>query len=126
MKKVLLTTLIALSVGSAYAQIDDGDERGSKHGMKHRGDPVAHLTEKLNLTEDQAAEITAIFEESRAMHKEIQGTVQEDHCAVRDNTRSELAAVLTDEQLAEFETMQSKRAMRGRHLGMPRFANCEA
>jgi hypothetical protein len=126
MKKVLLTTLIALSVGSVYAQPDADGVRGERHGLKHRGDPVAHLTEKLNLSEDQAAQVSAILEESRAMHKEIQGTVQEEHCAVRENTLSELAAVLDDEQLAHFEDMQSRRAMRGRHHGMPRFANCEA
>ena len=125
MKKTLLTALIALSLGSAQAQTDAGNERGKKHGMHHRGDRIAHLTEKLDLTDEQAAEVTAIIEESKALHMEIQASVQDEHCAVRENTLSDLAAVLNDEQLAQFEEMKDKRMNRGLRGGMHRFANCE-
>ena len=126
MKVVALTaSLVLLSVTSLHAQDGDGKQRGGNHGFRHGGDPLTHLTEQLNLDDQQADEVAAIFEESRALHREIQASVQSEHCAVRENTIQELASVLNEEQMAELESLQSQRRNRGSILGMPRFANCE-
>lgn len=126
MKTIVMTTLaVLLTATSVYAQPDGGMERGGKHGGKHRGDPVAHLTEKLNLSDEQVTEVQAIFEESRAQHMAIQSSVRDEHCAVREQTHAQLKAVLTEEQMTQFDAMEGKRMGRGRQHGMPKFADCD-
>lgn len=126
MKKILITTLIMFSIASVQAQSEPGDERGRKHGGKHRGDPITHMTEKLGLSDEQALEVATIFEESRAQHKAIQDSVRDEHCAVHEETMLELSTVLSEDQMAEFDALQSKRKNSGRQHGMPRFANCDS
>jgi len=126
MKKAIITAFVVmLTAGTLQAQDDSGNARGDKHGAKHRGDPIAHLTEALNLSEDQAIEVATIMEESRAQHMAIQASVRDEHCAVREDTQTQIAAVLDDDQLAQFEDMHSQRKYRGRGHGMPRFADCD-
>jgi len=103
----------------------------------------ARLVEELNLTEEQQAEIQAIFEarraeiddiltdeqqaDFRAVYSEVQD-VREAIAAVDDLTdaqkealqgvvqssRSDLSAVLTDEQLAELRTLIQQHRRRDR------------
>ena len=99
MKIVTFTAvLIMLSATVVYAQTDSGYDRGDRHAGHHRSDPVARLTEKLNLSEDQAIEAAVILESSHAQHRAVQESVREEHCAIRENTMDELAYVLSDEQ----------------------------
>ncbi|HKJ16081.1 MAG TPA: hypothetical protein VJ984_01865 [Xanthomonadales bacterium] len=125
MKKVIMTlAVLMLAATSAQAQTSSDDTRAGKGG-KHRGDPVARLTQALDLSDDQAMEVSVILEESRDQHRAIQESVQAEHCAVRQNTHDQLSTVLTEEQMTKFEQMKTRRMNRGRHEGMPRFANCE-
>ena len=127
MKKIAMTVAVmVLSVSSLQAQDTSGKERGGKHGKHHRGDPIVHLTKKLNLSADQATEVEAILEASRARHRAIQESVKDEHCAVRDTMLNELAVVLDDEQMAEFEGMHKQGKVSGRQHGMPRFAKCDS
>jgi Spy/CpxP family protein refolding chaperone len=125
-KTVLAIALIFLTAASLQAQTGPGRDQGGMHGKKHRGDPMTHLVEALDLSDDQAQEVAVILEDSRAQHRAIQESVRDEHCAVRDNTHNELAAVLTEEQLADFENLQNQRKYHGgRQQGMPGFAKCD-
>ena len=127
MKTIAITAaVILLSATTLHAQTDTGDDRGGRHAGKHRGDPLTHLTEKLNLSDDQVVEVAVIFEESRAQHHAVQENVREEHCAIREITFNELATVLSDEQLVQFEDLHNQRKYQGgRQHGMPKFADCE-
>lgn len=120
MKTLILTTTVALFAATGLQAQDRGN-----HDNKHRGDRLTHLAERLDLTESQAEEVAAIFEDSRAQHKEVQASVKDEHCAIRENTIAELSEVLDEEQMAELESLREKRGGRRFNHGMPRFANCE-
>ncbi len=126
MKKTVMTLVVLILTATSVHAQTDGPDRHKGKGGKHRGDPVERLADALDLTDDQAVELTVIMEESRARHRAIQESVQAEHCAVRENTFAELASILTEEQMAQFEQMESKSKNHGRRHGMPKFANCES
>lgn len=125
MKRAIMTlAIIMMAATSLQAMAGDDNTRKGK-GDKYRGDPIARLTDALELSDEQAVDVATILEDSRAQHRAIQESVEDEHCAVRENTYNELASILTEEQMARFEQMESKRKSHGRRQGMPRFANCE-
>ena len=87
MKKFLIPGVVALSLAAGGAlACNKGEKR------------VQRLTEKLNLTEEQAAQVQEFFSEKRETmhaHREEQRAI----------TLNQLSTVLSEEQLAEFEEM---------------------
>lgn len=153
MKKLTLAALMipALMVGN-MAVADRGDyercegKRGeySEH-KKHRGEKMAkRIAKRLDLSEQQAESLQALFAQKRDDRQERRDQMQQMHQAVRDldpnaadykkqlelakrnaadfamarveekaQMRVEIAKILTDTQLAEFDQMMEKR--KGRH-----------
>lgn len=82
--------------------------------------PIDHLTEKLDLSDEQAATIAALFEEHRNyVHNEIQWRDEEGspNPDARDQVRAarealdhEILAVLDADQARQYETMKERRA----------------
>jgi hypothetical protein len=118
-----LTVFIALFFALAMSPLmaeppEGGHERGGKrhHGQRTERNPGEHLTEALGLSEDQAAEIDAIFAAQRAEHEAIRESHQEqreafmaERCARRADVEAQIANVLDDDQLTQFEDMKAKR-----------------
>lgn len=63
------------------------------------------LTRHLDLTEEQQAQAQAIFEAKKPKMEALREQMQ----ALRDETDSEIKAILTPEQATEFEAMKAKR-----------------
>lgn len=107
MKKTLIAlTLAAIIPAAAYAASDG-------RGHHTRGPHIERLAERLELSEEQQAKVRTLFEEQREQHQ-----------AMREQMRSKMAEVLTQEQIAKMEAMRemhkekrmNKRAHRkGRH-----------
>jgi len=86
--------------------------------------PVDHLSERLNLSEEQESTIAALFAEHRDyMHNEIQWRdadgnpdpeARERAQAAREALHHEIVAVLDAEQAERFEQMKERREHRGR------------
>ena len=95
---------VVLSVG-AYAYPGNG-----KHG--------ARLAEALDLTDDQKANVEAIFEAHRERRQELRELDRKERREaaqlLRQDLRSDLSAVLTTEQLAKFDAMKAQRKDRKR------------
>ena len=139
MKLAVFTALVfSLAMSPLVAEPPEGGhERDGQrhHGARGSRDPSGHLTEALGLSEDQAAEMQAIFEAQRADHEAMREAQEEqreafmaERCARKAEVEGQIAGILTDEQLVQFEEMKAKRADRaGRHEeGAERMAAHEA
>lgn len=121
-----MALLIIAGAGVALAQPPGG--RMDPAQMVER--QVTNMKDRLKLTDDQAAKIKPIIEESMKSTREIfekygppqqgQGPSEEMRTAMqksREETNKKIAAVLNDDQKKEFEKMMSER--RGMGMGGP-------
>ena len=107
-KLITLLTASTLVLGSfVYLEAKDADDFG--HGPKHfrmKGDMLAHLSEKLDLTADQKAKVQPIIDQAKpqleAIHKEAMEKVR----ATLENAGAQIRPLLTPEQQAKFDAMK--------------------
>jgi len=105
MKRSLLSfALLALVSVSGHAQ--------ERNGPGPRHDPVARMTEELQLSKTQATQLADIMNDARAQHETLQTTGRAEHCAIRAKTQSQIADILTDEQYTRFEELRTERQAR--------------
>lgn len=105
-KAALLTSAIALTVAtSAYAERSNECSKGK---MQKRGPSIAHLQEKLELTDKQADSLKVLFEEQRAKQKALRKAHKEN----RDIMHEKISNILTKEQMEEFKEMKPKKPHR--------------
>ena len=101
----LIALFLAIAVGTASAQ-----QKGQPGaGPQGQDGPHMRLIEELALDELQAAEIQAIFEESRAMHDEERAICYENNASIRDETHAAVMSILTAEQQVRFEELNALR-----------------
>jgi hypothetical protein len=91
MKTILITLIITLVSLNSFAD-DPRDKR------------INHMSEQLDLSEEQIEKIRTIFESK----KEKRQAIHEQMKALRSETNSEISATLNDEQREKFEKMQQK------------------
>lgn len=75
-------------------------------------DQVKAMTERLNLTTDQAAKIDSILTASQAKVKELFQAGDVDRAAIRkimEDSNTEVQKLLDEKQKAEFQKMQEER-----------------
>ena len=94
-----MKTVIALIISAAIAIPVLASPHGDgSHMMKG-------LTRHLDLTEEQQAQVQAIFEAKKPRMEAIHEQMK----ALKEETDSEIKAILTPEQQKQFEAMQEKR-----------------
>lgn len=103
MKKLLLISTVLLSTQLAYA---GGGERPH---FKHRELPsveqrVERMSKMLDLTDEQAVQITAIMNSRDEEMKNLMSSMKE----LREQQREDISAVLTDEQKEKLSKRFSK------------------
>lgn len=123
--QLALIALLTLATFSAVAQ-QNGGHRGERDG--HRGPPdaemrVARMTQKLNLTDEQSAQLLVVMQEidreRDALKQQAMEQIEPELCEMRLRSEAEVAQILTDEQLATMETLkenkpESRHGRRGR------------
>jgi len=102
MKKIITIGLAAaglIATTWVYAEYKPGHTGDGKkvEWQQHEDRRVEHLKSELNLTPDQEAKIRAAFE---SLHEKVH--------ALREETRKNIAALLTPEQRTKFEQMKEK------------------
>lgn len=108
-KKIAATLAIIVAVTTMGAASMTMAKEGKSHS---RGISVEKLTEKLTLTTEQQAQVAAIIEE----HKAEKAALREERKAQRDAFKTSISELLTEEQLAEFESMKKgKKGKKGHH-----------
>jgi Spy/CpxP family protein refolding chaperone len=112
MKRNLLTlaAMGAIALGGiAFSQAENG-ANWAGHGRWHgHGNPLARMTQSLNLTSDQQAKVQPILDQAKpqivAIHQEAMQKTKE----VMDNAMSQIRPLLTPEQQKKFDAVQKAR-----------------
>jgi hypothetical protein len=97
---------------------ENGDGNGG--GVQRRGGPaerMAGMANRLGLTLEQQIRALELFDAQRLDRERMRSRMFEDYgeeiCAQRELHRQEFRALLTDEQLALHDQMQTRRERRG-------------
>jgi Spy/CpxP family protein refolding chaperone len=102
--------------GSATVEQPPPAAGGENERLERR---LAHMKDRLELTDEQVALIRPIFERMRAERQRVRDLPNEERReamrALHEQMRTELEGVLTPEQLAEAETMRRGFGRHGRH-----------
>jgi flagellar motility protein MotE (MotC chaperone) len=92
---------------------------------------ITRLTDRLVLTEEQAAEIEPIIKESIEKKREVfdkygekrqefRQTMRDEMQAIGDETHKQLSNILTDEQIEDLRTIkEERRARMNKWIGRP-------
>jgi Spy/CpxP family protein refolding chaperone len=109
----ILAALLLVALSATARQ--DGETRGGRSG--HRGPPdaemrVAKMTQKLNLNDEQSAQLLAVMQANEAEKKALKDQVMEqlepEFCDLKFRTEAEIAGILTDQQLVQLEEDKAK------------------
>lgn len=74
---------------------------------------------RLKLNDQQVAKLNSIFDDTRARVREVQQRSKPELEAIHKDQIAKVRAMLTPEQLAEYEKMQKEREARQRQNGRP-------
>ena len=109
----------SLSAASAMAQAPTPDATPMQHHMQH--DPhrqAGHLSKRLGLSADQTAKIEPILAQRRdqamALRQDTSLTPEQRKAKMHElnrNTHQQLAAVLTPEQMQQWQSMRKQHHM---------------
>jgi Spy/CpxP family protein refolding chaperone len=108
MKRNLLTLLAAGGIalgGVAIAQPEDQGSSGGP-GWHHRGNPLDHMTETLNLTPDQKTKVQPILDQAKPQIVAIHQDAMQKAKAVMDSAVSQIRPLLTPEQQQKLDAVQ--------------------
>lgn len=121
-----------LLAASTYAWNPDrpGDP-GERHGPPTPEQQLAHLAGRLQLTDEQSAQLLQVLQAADAdreeLHQQIMTQIGPELCAVRKQTEADILAILTPEQAEEFAQLRDEHQARSqnRRNGGP-FPDCSA
>lgn len=137
-KQIAAVAVLALSATLAFAGPSDGGQRHNGHGRHGKAGFGAKFAEKLNLTDEQKARVSAIrqatkeqnaafFESARQHRQELRaareandsakaqslaGTIEADRAQmkqIRSAEKDQIMALLTAEQRAQMDAMKAQR-----------------
>jgi len=121
---LVFVTATLLVAGSAAAQQEWGgkEDHGRHHGPHDAESRVAHMTQELDLTDEQSAELLQVMQvadaEREALHQAIMKQMEPEICGLQVSTEQEIRNILTEDQLAAMEASRRERAgKRDRRFG---------
>ncbi len=131
---IALSGLFAIGIPAISASAQDapppqGDSMQQQGGGGHHGmnadDQLAHMTKRYKLTADQQSQIKPILEAQQQsmmqMHSDTSMSRQDKMAkmqSMREDNKSKIEAVLTDDQKQKFEADQAKMQQRRQdHMG---------
>jgi Spy/CpxP family protein refolding chaperone len=110
MTRKLITLIAACGLtlgGLAYLQAKEhGEGPGPMHEHHMMGNPLAHLSEKLDLTADQRVKVQPIIDQAKpqieAIHQEAMAKMR----AIMESTGAQIRPLLTPQQQEKFDAMK--------------------
>jgi Spy/CpxP family protein refolding chaperone len=112
---LILAVLSLLATGTAVAQKYDG-ERAGKNGPPSVEDKLAHMSEALNLSDQQAVDMLQLLQqhdaERAALHDQTMALMGPEICAQKADEEDSILAILTPEQAEQFQQMKEQRKAR--------------
>ena len=108
---ITLTAMTALSLsGAVLAQDQDGSappRHGGRGGAWH--DPMARLTDSLDLTADQKTQVQPILDEAKPKMEAIRREAMEKSKAVMDDAMAKIRPMLTPDQQKKLDEAKNNR-----------------
>lgn len=87
----------------SFYRLRAGHDRGETRGGRGHEQAFERMKRDLNLTDQQAAQIRAILDESRNDFRALRAEVRPRYDAIRQNSRARIRALLTPEQQQLFD-----------------------
>ena len=120
---VVISLLIGFALGTLFGQWYAHESFRShwKHpGMRQRmrEHMVEKMSKKLNLTKDQKARMTEIFEAKRPQMLALQAETRPKFEALRKSTQAEIRKILNSDQQKKFDEMHAKMEERWKEYTM--------
>jgi Spy/CpxP family protein refolding chaperone len=116
MKRQLITLALASglalgSLGSISAEGGDDGAHGRRHGGHggrgwNHGNPMEHLTKKLDLTPDQQTKVQPIVDQAKPQIQAIHQDAMQKTKLVMDSTMDQIRPLLTPEQQQKLDAMK--------------------
>jgi len=125
--KILVAALCVLMVAClVFIQTASAQDRGRPGKAPSPERVMAKLTERLNLTEEQKAQMQPVIQDDMDKHREVMVKAREQEIkdreavkaqfeAIDKETDAKLATILSAEQLKEFQKMREERRARMHH-----------
>jgi len=110
----LIAVILAAGVGIGVAVdrtwLAPSAERVRRHGpgLPPLGRAMRHFRERLKLTDEQASKIEAILDAAGKEAEAVRERVEPDMRGIMERARSEIRALLTAEQAAEFDRLNAE------------------
>src|SRR5262249_8913627 len=119
-RKVLtLVTAGMLAFGSfvyLQAKEEDGPDQGPRHWHGMHGNPLEHLSDKLDLTADQKTKVQPIIDQAKPQIQSIHQEAMDKARTVMENAGAQIRPLLTAQQQEKFDAM--KQAHQNMHKAM--------
>lgn len=115
----------AFTLGSlVYLQAEPGEHGpGPMHQQHMMGNPLEHLSAKLDLTADQKAKVQPILDQAKPQIEAIHREAMEKMRTIMENTGAQIRPLLTPAQQEKFDAM--KKAHEDMHKAMQEMHNAE-
>jgi Spy/CpxP family protein refolding chaperone len=115
----------AFALGSlVYLQAKEPGEQGpGPHRHHMMGNPLEHLSDKLDLTAEQKAKVQPIIDQTKPQIEAIHREAMEKMRAIMENTGAQIRPLLTAPQQEKFDAM--KKAHEDMHKAMQEMHDAE-
>jgi len=107
-KLITLTAVSALSLGClTYLQAGEAGDHGMKKIRRHKmGNPLEHLSQDLNLTDEQKAKVQPIIDQAKPQIDAIHQEAMEKTRVILESSGAQIRPLLTPEQQEKFDAMK--------------------
>lgn len=128
MTRKLITLIVACGLtlgGLTYLKAKEPGENGPGPMHPHRmmGNPLEHLSEKLDLTADQKAKVQPIIDQAKPQIEAIHQEAMEKMRAIMESSGAQIRPLLTPQQQQKFDAM--KKAHQDMHKAMQEMHDAE-
>ena len=126
MTRKLITLMAACGLalgGLTYLRANEPDGNGPCPKVNHRGNPLEHLSESLNLTAEQKTKVQPIIDQAKPQIAAIHQEAMEKMKAIMESTGAQIRPLLTPQQQEKFDAM--KKAHEDMHKAMQEMHNAE-
>ena len=87
---------------------------GQRNPEEYRKKYMADMKDRLKLTDDQAAKLAAIMDDTRMRFRATRDTIEPEMQKIRDDQRQRISEMLSPAQLVEWQKIVDERRRRGR------------
>ena len=105
---IVLCLLLGAVIGTVYESLASGDS--GKRRVR-----LSEMMAKLDLSNEQNAQLDTILEQGRKCMVDINTTYRSEFGKVRNTTRAQIREILTSDQRKEFDEMMAEQDARRRH-----------